>query len=202
MAITLKKRRRGGFSRSNRWLLAVLLEYSDLMGVVDDLGDAELRSLTGFTKERLRVQIKQLKCLGFLHAVAPGISGHPLLGIKPSVYYLNLHHPYFESDRLPGFTILIHCGEVNETNAIPDIEQQGYIQREVLSKSRKPLAILQSLQLTNVFRSKYLINTIKDPVPYHLESVVCRMASRILSVNIGLPDGKKMTVKLKISSTT
>lgn len=180
-----EKKKRGGFSRSNRWLLAVLLEYSNLMGVVDDLGGAELRSLTGLTKERLRAQILQLKCLGFLHAVSPGISGSPFFGIKPSVYYLNLHHPYFESERLPGFTILIRNGIIDETNFPPDIEMQESIRREVLLKSRKPIAQLQSVQQTNFYTSKYLMNHVNNPYLPHLESVVGRMTSFFLSEDFG-----------------
>lgn len=185
-----EKKKRGGFSRSNRWLLAVLLEYSDPLGIVDDLGGAELRSLTGLTKERLRAQILQLKCLGFLHAVSPGISGNPFFGIKPSVYYLNLHHPYFESDRLSGLTILLHSGEINEVNVVPDIDQQKRIQTEVLLKSRQPIATLKSVQLTNFFRNKYLMQSIKLPVSYYLDSVVCRMASHIFSESFGMSGGE------------
>lgn len=192
-----EKQKRGGFSRSNRWLLAVLLEYSDLMGVVDELGGAELRSLTGFTKERLRVQLRQLNALGFLHAVVPGISGHPLFGLKPSVYYVNLHHPYFACSRFSGLSLLISSNKINDRNIKTDFEQLKMYRREELSNTSKLVVQFDSVKKLNSFTLKNLMGKSSSPDFQRMESVVGRLSSLVLNEfwNL-LHQGKKINSEL------
>jgi hypothetical protein len=178
-----EKIKRGGFSRSNRWLLSVLLDHSDSMGVVDSLRGSELRALTGFSKERLRTQLEHLKCLGFLHARVPGGLSIDILSRRPAVYYLNLHHPYFGEDRPSGLTILLRYGEINEDNSLSDIDQLLYLQKEVFSKSRKPVAKLKSVRGLNIFSLRLSHSNGINPAMHYVESLVCRLTSLFLSNN-------------------
>lgn len=178
-----EKSKRGGFSRSNRWLLSVLLDHSDSMGVVDNLRGSELRALTGFSKERLRTQLEHLKCLGFLHARVPGGLSIDILARRPAVYYLNLHHPYFGEDRPSGLTILLRHGEITEDNSLSDIDQLLYLQKEVFSKSRKPIAKLKSVMGLNIFSLRFSQFNGANPAILYIENLVCRLTSLFLSGN-------------------
>jgi hypothetical protein len=176
-----EKNKRGGFSRSNRWLLSVLLDYSDSMGVVDNLRGSELRALTGFSKERLRTQLENLRCLGFLHARVSGGLSIDILGRRPSVYYLNLHHPYFGEDRPSGLMILLRHGEITEDNSLSDIDQLLYLQREVLSRSHKPVAKLRNVMELNIFSLRFSRFNGTNPAMAYMESIICRLTSLFLS---------------------
>lgn len=79
----------------NRLFLCVLLVHSSKVGRVDDLGQASLTELTGFSVHQRRSQISRLADLGFIRALVPGVTGRYLFGSAKTQYFLNMGHPGF-----------------------------------------------------------------------------------------------------------
>ena len=81
-------------SLANRWLLAVLVSHANEFGVVDELGMADLRQLTGMTEFRLKAQLTRLMDMGVIRSYAPGLSRSLFTGVRVrSSYVLDLSHP-------------------------------------------------------------------------------------------------------------
>lgn len=81
-------------SLANRWLLAVLVNHANEFGVVDGLGMADLRLLTGMTEFRLKTQLSRLMDMGVIRSYAPGLSRSLFTGVRVmSSYILDLSHP-------------------------------------------------------------------------------------------------------------
>lgn len=82
-------------SLASRWLLAVLISHANEFGVVDGLGMADLRQLTGMTELRLKAQLSRLIDLGVIRSYTPGLSRSLFAGVRVrSSYFLNLSHPW------------------------------------------------------------------------------------------------------------
>ncbi len=71
-------------------LLAALLLHADKRGVVKDLGKADLKKLTGMSKERLKSQIRLLSKTKYLFKYLPGFNNHPLFVMVKSVYLIDI----------------------------------------------------------------------------------------------------------------
>lgn len=80
-------------SLTNRLLLVVLLCRANKFGVVEGVGSAELRKLTGLSGHRLESQLFKLNAFGLIRSKIPGFSGSDFIGSKKTVYLLNLNHP-------------------------------------------------------------------------------------------------------------
>ena len=87
--------KRGGFSRASRYLLAVMLSYSDALGMVTGVSNAELRKLAGMTEQRLRGHIKSLLDSSILCGYMPGFSASSVFGKVKSEFHLWLPHAVF-----------------------------------------------------------------------------------------------------------
>ena len=144
-------KKRGGFSRSNRWLLVVLLEFADNGGVVDCLSNRLLMSLTGMTSARLSSQLQNLICLGFLHSVSPGTIHKNFMSIQHPVYYLNTLHPFYEEERLSGVTLLMYSGNIDYYNDAADIDRLNLIQKLI---QNHPSPVFQLRGISNVIAKK------------------------------------------------
>lgn len=101
MAAERKRTAKKGFREAaggiTRLLLAVLLVHADSWGVVQGVGSAKLKRLTGLSSEQLKAQLFKLNHLGYILHKVQGLSGSVLLGRREAIYSLNLHHP-----SLPG----------------------------------------------------------------------------------------------------
>lgn len=84
-----------GLTALNRLFLSVLLVHSSKTGMVDDLGQASLSKLTGFSVDQRRSQVSKLAELGFIRALVPGVTGRYLFGSTKSRYFLNMGHSGF-----------------------------------------------------------------------------------------------------------
>lgn len=81
-------------SLATRWLLAVLVSHANECGVVDGLGMADLRLLTGMTEFRLKTQLSRLMDMGVIRSYTPGLSRSLFTGVRVrSSYVLDLSHP-------------------------------------------------------------------------------------------------------------
>ncbi len=89
-------------SISNRMTLSVLLTFADSSGVVRAKGTTALAALAGMTPTRFETQIGKLLDLGFIRSYVPGVSGAPLLGVVPGVYFLNLGHISYGPYAIPS----------------------------------------------------------------------------------------------------
>lgn len=97
--------RKGAGSRlnlGNRLVLATLLAFADRYGVVRGKGLSDLAATIGMTVPRLESHLAKLVGLGHIRAYVPGGSCSPLAGVVPGAYFLNLGHPQFGAEALPG----------------------------------------------------------------------------------------------------
>ena len=177
------QKNRGGLSRSNRWLLCVLLEFANDFGVVDCLSDSLLMSLTGMTEKRLKSELNYLKCLGFIHCVTPSSNNQDLLGYQLPVVYLNLMHPYYENCRMKGFTTLItkhqHCSIIKRGN---DSDRSTVIKkRTVLKKGSYESYFESTLKLLVSKNSPLLMGTKSDDANlFFLDCLFARIITEML----------------------
>ncbi|NOI25373.1 hypothetical protein [Vibrio mediterranei] len=85
---------KGGLRSSNRLFLLILVLHSDEMGVVSNLGTAEIsRLMGGISKDRFKSQLATMVDNGLVRAYVPGITGAELFGKVKAKYYLNVYHP-------------------------------------------------------------------------------------------------------------
>lgn len=175
------KTRRGGFSRSNRWLLAVLLEHADSHGIVDGLRKSALRALSGMSNEKLRSQFSNLIELGFIHAIVPGHFKNGLFFGLNSVCFLNLHHPYYMHDRFSGITCLIQLEpEFSKRQDFDKKSRERYVLERTPSVQEKRL--LSTKDLIRAFNKWNLEGAYEKKKVYKLaECMIDRVASSILS---------------------
>lgn len=102
------ERSRDQLSLANRWLLAVLVSHANEFGVVDGLGMADLRLLTGMTEFRLKTQLSRLMDMGVIRSYAPGLSRSLFTGVRVrSSYVLDLYHPLLGKDVDRGGVVVI-----------------------------------------------------------------------------------------------
>jgi len=79
-----------GLSKAQQLLLAVLLVYANELGVVQQLGQANLKRLVGMGGTQLAAQIKQLVDKGYILRVLPGGVSAKIFGRQQSLYVLNV----------------------------------------------------------------------------------------------------------------
>ncbi|MEQ5160661.1 hypothetical protein ABN196_08370 [Proteus terrae] len=77
-------------SLSNKLLSLILFIHSDIGGRVKELDSKTIKNLTGFSRERLRTQIKKLCKIEFIHYQINGVS-IPDSGLFNSIYFLNFN---------------------------------------------------------------------------------------------------------------
>ncbi|KGK43251.1 hypothetical protein LH51_01020 [Nitrincola sp. A-D6] len=175
------KQKRGGFSRSNRWLLCVLLEFADDLGVVHCLSNPLLMSLTGMTRTRLRTQLNHLQCLGFVHSVSPGTKNKNFLGTQWPAYHLNIMHPYYKAARPPGLTLLMRYLDIDHYNELTDIERLQRTQDKI-TRIENPVASLESVRSLDFFKVTNLTGIRHQSADFvFLEGLISRLATEVLN---------------------
>lgn len=85
---------KGRLRSSNKLFLLILVLHSDEMGVVSNLGTAEIsRLMGGISKDRFKSQLATMVDNGLVRAYVPGVTGAELFGKVKAKYYLNVYHP-------------------------------------------------------------------------------------------------------------
>lgn len=85
--------RKEQLTRTNRWLLLVLLARSDMPGIVTDLSNIKLQRILGMSTNQLTSQLRKLQKLGVMAHYQPGQAGKLLGKRMTSIYQLDLSHP-------------------------------------------------------------------------------------------------------------
>ncbi|HHX8669144.1 TPA: hypothetical protein ACVO38_003954 [Vibrio alginolyticus] len=100
---------KGGFRSSNKLFLLILVLHSDEMGVVSNLGTAEIsRLMGGISKDRFKSQLATMVDNGLVRAYVPGVTGAELFGKVKAKYYLNVYHPLL-TGYYPNVSRLTFC---------------------------------------------------------------------------------------------
>ncbi|MGR5118492.1 hypothetical protein ACPV5W_07105 [Vibrio astriarenae] len=87
----------GKLTLANKLVLLVLVFFCDEFGSVSSLGLADIASLTGMTRERVKSNIDKLSRVGFIDGIVAGGTIPQLMGRVPSRYDLNLWHRAFQN---------------------------------------------------------------------------------------------------------
>ncbi|HCH6462464.1 TPA: hypothetical protein ACF339_003337 [Vibrio parahaemolyticus] len=100
---------KGGLRSSNKLFLLILVLHSDEMGVVSNLGTAEIsRLMGGISKDRFKSQLTTMVENGLVRAYVPGVTGAELFGKVKAKYYLNVYHPLL-TGYYPNVSRLTFC---------------------------------------------------------------------------------------------
>ncbi|MFM2482822.1 hypothetical protein [Celerinatantimonas sp. YJH-8] len=89
-------------SLANKLLSLILFMHSDLGGRVKELDSKTIKKLTGFSRERLRTQIKKLHQLDFIRHQINGVS-IPGSGLFNSIYFLK--YDFIKSRVISSFPV-------------------------------------------------------------------------------------------------
>lgn len=122
---------KGGLSVCNRLLLSTLLLYADQFGVVRGIGVSRLSQATGLNRDRIKAQVHKLIALRVMRGVIPGVATSVALGVSKSVYFINLHHDFFQKCSSGAIVLTFvskssgDSGEMSEVAAIIGSAQLG-----------------------------------------------------------------------------
>ncbi|PKI18780.1 hypothetical protein CXB65_25585 [Pseudomonas monteilii] len=122
---------KGGLSVCNRLLLSTLLLYADQFGVVRGIGVSRLSQATGLNRDRIKAQVHKLIALSIMRGVIPGVATSVVLGVSKSVYFINLHHDFFQKGSSGAIVLTFvskssgDSGEMSEVAAIIGSAQLG-----------------------------------------------------------------------------
>jgi hypothetical protein len=165
--------RAGNLSLANRLLLAVLLSRSNELGVVSDLGSAELCALVGLPLSSLPQRLRMLTALGFVRRHVPGIASPVFSKKLKSIYILNLNHQQLSpaGDRL---AVLLHQKALSDDKE--NYLQAVWIDRNACLRGRTdepptPMAVVRLLR--NAPRHAFA----------QIECFICKWASELLSLH-------------------
>ncbi|NMY75870.1 hypothetical protein [Pseudomonas sp. WS 5071] len=140
---------RGQLSACNRLLLGVLLAHADRFGVVQGVGNVDLRRATGLDTDSLRYRLQRLVALGLVRRWVPGLSSSVFSGGKiSSTYYLNLNHPIFAVKS--STAVMVHVardwdGKRIDHGEILRRDMQAHRSRHGETQSETPGAVIRFL---------------------------------------------------------
>lgn len=167
--------RKGSLNVSNKLLLAVLASRADMLGIVRDLGRAELAQLTGLDTLNLKRRIQTLRKLGFIRAYVEGIASSTFSTKINTVYFLNLNHPELAYVGA-GHHAFVHQAyiltERNERNHMEVLREEAkYTPKETYGYSSGILSIV----------ANFVSKRQHDPLVNMLQLMLSTYASYILS---------------------
>lgn len=165
---------RGRLSIPGRLLLITLLSRADAFGVVRDVGNAQLRRLTGLDDASLKHRLQRLTSLGFIRSYVGGVSSSIFPAKIKSTYFLNLNHPML-APLGDAHAVLVHQAlhladshelHMNifiENARAAETQPAGYaratpLQVATFFKSWRHLAVFQVLQLKLNAYASYLLS--------------------------------------------
>lgn len=195
---------------SVRIFMCILLAHSDLTGVVDGLGHADIKALTDMKRDGVVSQLSKLKDIGFLRGSISGLTGAGLFGVVKSEYLIDLAWCGFKEKVQPAVVSIFTprpssnqpideaSGIFNQARRITDVDiDRGNVKevaiRAFIHRSTPPIDSIPIFKLSPNLAS-YILDGNGLNIEKMLQWRIERYASKILSENWtkvnpkGIPD--------------
>ena len=137
---------------NKRVVLLCLLAMADESGLVRGMGLPTLSRFTGLPVSQVRNNIKLLTRHHYIASSVPGGNFPGTMGKATSTYLLNLRHPNFEPETVPGVTCLITCSR----------SSYGYARNEAASFCASIANLREQIRRTKVSKNQRLLNEINE----------------------------------------
>lgn len=177
-------KRRHKLTINKRLVLLFLLAHADQAGIVRGVSVSALSRCTGLNNKQVKNNIRLLTQHQYISSSIPGGNFHGTMGKASSIYNLNLRHPGYGKDQLPGITLLFTSenGFANNLHEAAQLSSDvGYILRQTRNFTNQEAdeVVLNGIDARDF--TLYIKGRLSSAMQQRLQWELQDIASRVIS---------------------